>query len=185
MSESEHNIFVKKLAYHAAPTLLGTKSASLLSLSAEGSDIDGNIEYFNKKTADKGLVCRIICRCKSRVLLLVCNDSLLKKRLADDNVKRLLMKYGYEKCRNIDEYIAHLAKRVSENEDFPHEIGAFLDYPIEDVIGFIKNKGKNFKLCGLWKVYGSVENTKRIFAGYDGCRTLLCINDDIYTVICS
>lgn len=43
----------------------------------------------------------------------------------------------------------------------------------------------SFKLCGLWKVYGSVENAKRIFAGYDGCRTLLCINDDIYAVICS
>lgn len=185
MSESEHNTFVKKLAYHAAPTLLGAKSSSLLSLSTEDQDVDGNIEYFNRKTAEKRIVCRILCRCKSRVLLLVCNDRLLEKRLADDNVRQLLCQYGYANCGNVCEYIAHLSERTSANGDFPHEIGAFLDYPIEDVTGFIENKGKNYKLCGLWKVYGNVENAERIFAGYNSCRSFLCKNDDIYAVICN
>ena len=37
---------------------------------------------------------------------------------------------------------------------FPHEIGIFLGYPLADVAGFIRNKGRNCKCIGTWKVYG-------------------------------
>ena len=55
---------------------------------------------------------------------------------------------------------------------FPHEIGVFLGYPIEDVIGFINNKGCNFKCCGYWKVYGDKEKAIKEFARYDKCRMI-------------
>ena len=47
--------------------------------------------------------------------------------------------------------------------DFPHEIGLFLGYPIEDVVGFIRYAGKGCKLSGLWKVYGDAEAASRLF----------------------
>ncbi len=46
-----------------------------------------------------------------------------------------------------------LSQRLCCEEDFPHEIGVFLGYPLADVIGFIQNRGKNFTACGYWKVY--------------------------------
>lgn len=56
-----------------------------------------------------------------------------------------------------------------------------------DVVGFIENKGENFKLCGAWKVYGSVEKAKRTFSNYDKCRFFLCnkLNEgeDIYQAL--
>ena len=61
-----------------------------------------------------------------------------------------------------------------ESESFPHEIGIFLGYPAEDVRGFVENGGCNYKLCGCWKVYGSVESARRKFAAYDRCREYLC-----------
>jgi len=56
---------------------------------------------------------------------------------------------------------------------FPHEIGAFLGYPVEDIRGFISNSGKNCLLCGYWKVYANAEKAQRTFNKYDRCRSIL------------
>lgn len=52
---------------------------------------------------------------------------------------------------------------------FPHEIGIFLDYPLQDVKGFIENKGKNSKYNGLWKVYGDKDASMKLFEKYRKC----------------
>ena len=59
--------------------------------------------------------------------------------------------------------MACLIRRLRENDEFPHEIGLFLGYPIEDVVGFIRYAGKGCKLSGLWKVYGDAEAASRLF----------------------
>ena len=119
--------------------------------------------------------------------MLVYSEKLLKKRLADNAVRSVLAKYGYPEKYSLEECLDRLSKRIRESDIFPHEIGVFLGYPVEDVEGFIENKGENFKLCGAWKVYGSVENAKRTFANYDKCRTFLCnkLNEgaDIYQAL--
>ena len=61
-----------------------------------------------------------------------------------------------------------------EGEEFPHEIGLFLGYPPEDVEGFCRYQGQNYKLCGRWKVYGDREAACRRFQRYDHCRDALC-----------
>lgn len=53
-----------------------------------------------------------------------------------------------------------------EADDFPHEIGIFLGYPLADVTGFIKNKGRNYLLCGMWKVYRQEETAATAFQYY-------------------
>jgi hypothetical protein len=65
--------------------------------------------------------------------------------------------------------LRHLKIRFAAN-DFPHEVGLFLGYPLEDVTGFIRHKGQNYKLCGYWKVYDDVKRAKRLFRQYDLCR---------------
>ena len=75
------------------------------------------------------------------------------------------------------EFMKHkelLQKRIAEKPEFPHEIGIFLGYPLEDVDGFITHQGENCKLCGCWKVYGNVEQASRTFANYEKCRVFLC-----------
>ncbi len=52
---------------------------------------------------------------------------------------------------------------------FPHEIGLFLGYPSEDVLGFIRNRAGNSKMTGAWKVYGDKEKAERIFEKYRKC----------------
>ena len=38
------------------------------------------------------------------------------------------------------------------NQEFPHEMGLLLGYPVEDVKGFIRNGGENCLYIGYWKV---------------------------------
>ena len=61
-----------------------------------------------------------------------------------------------------------LAGRLGEG-GFPHEIGLFLGYPLQDVLGFIENRGQGSKLVGTWKVYGDEEAARRTFARYKKC----------------
>ena len=61
--------------------------------------------------------------------------------------------------------MSSLTKRL-QITDFPHEIGIFLGYPLDDVEGFIKNKGQNFLLNGYWKVYSNKEEKEKIFKAY-------------------
>ena len=69
----------------------------------------------------------------------------------------------------MDEAILRLQRRLSEKKTFPHEIGVFLGYPLGDVIGFIRNEGKNCKCADCWKVYGDECEAKKTFAKFKRC----------------
>lgn len=49
----------------------------------------------------------------------------------------------------LEQLLERLSGRISASEDFPHEIGLFLGYPVDDVTGFIQNKGRNYLLCRI------------------------------------
>ena len=174
MSAAEHEKFGRKLAFHTAPTLLGIKCGSLVSLSTADFMLDAQSAMFNSRAAAKGLVTKILCSCGNRTLMFVYNEKLMKKRLEEPQVTELLKKYGYPESGGIDECLEHLSGRIRSSSDFPHEIGVFLGYPTEDVMGFIENKGENFKFCGCWKVYGCEQTARRTFSNYDKCRKFLC-----------
>ncbi len=93
---------------------------------------------------------------------------MLKKVLFNKDVLNFLNKYGYPvDSNNLMDYIDFLEKRIISNEEFPHEIGIFLGYPLEDVIGFIENK--ECKLSGYWKVYHDDLKAREVFEKYKKC----------------
>lgn len=189
MSTEECRRFEKKLAFHTAPSLLGIKCASLLTLSRSEFDIGGNARRFNRRAAARGLRIKVLreeCACRDRSLILVYNEKKLAERLSGADARELLREYGYTDEMTLEQCLDRLSQRTAF-DDFPHEIGVFLDYPVEDVRGFVQNSGCNYKLCGCWKVYGSVESARRKFAAYDRCREYLCKKldqgEDIYRAL--
>ena len=56
---------------------------------------------------------------------------------------------------------------VEKRWEFPHELGVILEYPVEDVKGFIDNRGKNCLMERYWKVYHNRERAEEIFRQYD------------------
>lgn len=85
-------------------------------------------------------------------------------------VRSFIQSFGYESM-GLDEMLDRLSRRISLFElkgmRFPHEIGVFLGYPVEDVRGFIKKGGKEYLLLGYWKVYENPMTAKLIFREYD------------------
>ena len=95
--------------------------------------------------------------------------------LSEKRVSELLESCGYDTELSVEEKLDILEERISCSS-FPHEIGIFLGYPVDDVLGFIENKGANYLFCGFWKVYRDADGAKKTFDKYVHCRDYLCDN---------
>ena len=95
MSASECARFEQKLAFFAAPSLLGIKCASLLSLRKAEFQLSKHIEIFNTRAQVKGLRLKVLCECKNRYLVLIYQEAALRRQLAKPTVQAILRRYGY------------------------------------------------------------------------------------------
>ena len=118
--------------------------------------------------------CKLMYRNCKKIILLLYREAKLRELLQDKQIRRFLKKYGYGKCGQLDEILNCLKSRFQsaygKRQEFPHEIGAFLGYPLEDVEGFIENNGQNSLLTGYWKVYSDKERAQKLFRRYDEAR---------------
>ena len=164
---------------HCAPVLRGIKVSNLVSCScADYPDFDRELSEFSARIKPFGLECRVLCKCKKFALTFVYRKKELEQLLAQESVASFLMCSGYT-AETAEGLLAELSERLSVCNGFPHEIGIFLGYPLEDVIGFTQNQGRNFKYSGYWKVYGDPEKAKVMFSNYSICTeecSLLAMN---------
>ncbi|MDO4270821.1 MAG: DUF3793 family protein [Eubacteriales bacterium] len=152
------------LAAYCSPTLAGIKPASLVSCDRTLlPDLPRRLREYRQAFAPRGMRFEIVCACKGRYLLLVYHRAALESRMADPRMQRVLTSFGYPASGPLETLLWTLKRRIALTDGFPHEIGLFLGYPIEDVIGFIRHAGRNCKLCGYWKVYGDAEAASRLF----------------------
>ena len=79
---------------------------------------------------------------------------------------------GYFTDNGISNVLNELLKRLSYCEIFPHEIGIFLGYPLEDVVGYEKYSGTKTKFSGAWAVYGNVAEAVKKMELYKKCSAL-------------
>ena len=102
---------------------------------------------------------------------------LLRRDLSQPEVASFLAQEGYD-TSSLAACIELLHKRICGTDlqstlsgscAFPHEIGLFLGYPFEDVMGFIENKGENYLCSGCWKVYSCEQDAKECFCKYKEC----------------
>ena len=143
------------LAHYCAATLLGEKSASLVSLPREEcARIGLQLREYNRQLGPKGLVFTLLCACRRRLLLLVYRPAMLERELAAPQAAAMLEQLGYPMEENLRAKLNRLQARFAEGGGFPHEIGLFLGYPPEDVLAFVATGGAGCKLCGYWKVGG-------------------------------
>lgn len=156
------------IALHCAPFLKGIKDSALLVLKPEDAQAMGMmLSRMNAK-------CKLMYRNCKKIILLLYREAKLRELLQDKQIRCFLKKYGYGKCGQLDEILNCLKSRFQsaygKRQEFPHEIGAFLGYPLEDVEGFIENNGQNSLLTGYWKVYSDKERAQKLFRRYDEAR---------------
>lgn len=170
MEISVKNRLESLLIEQCVPTLAGMKAASLFNYFFEKQQMAiEEIKNANEVINERGVYVEALCWKKNSVLIYVFRPKIIENKLEIKEIKELLYEYGY-KNYNVYACIKYLKKRLDMCDGFPHEIGVFLDYPIEDVKGFIENKGKNCKICGMWKVYRDEKEKEKIFEKFVKCK---------------
>ena len=160
----------KFLVEHCSPTLASIKTANLFTYKFETEEeLHDSLRILNDSVRDKGVSLMILRKNEHKALIYVCRISRLAEDLKKQGVYEFLNRYGYE---STDPAYAldRLRKRLETRQDFPHEIGLFLGYPLGDVVGFVENAGQNCKCAGCWKVYCNECEAIKIFAKYKKCR---------------
>ena len=102
-------------------------------------------------------------------LALLYRQKILARRVGTGAGSRYLCALGYPGGSGLEGYLSFLKKRFGEPA-FPHEVGVFLGYPLEDVISFSRGKPSPYGCRGYWRVYGRPEKAERTFAYMDAAR---------------
>lgn len=163
------------LIEHCAPTLAGIKTANLFSCSyGSTKELFSFLMCWNRELNPKGVYLKLMKAEGERALIYVYRKQGLAEDLKNEEAKRYLKLFGYDakSLWDLEKVLKILKNRICREKDFPHEIGFFLGYPPADVVGFIENKGKNFKLSGCWKVYENVAQAEKSFSKYKKCRNV-------------
>ena len=157
-----------QLILQCAPFLKGIKITCILNITEKNS------RELYEILEGTGIKFKILTRNHGKCLVFLYRRESFSRYLKRTDVREFLGSYGYEDVEP-EKMLERLSKRVCQYSDgeicFPHEIGAFLDYPIDDVKCFIEKDGKDSLFSGYWKVYNNPGRAKMIFWAYDKAKT--------------
>lgn len=149
-----------QLALQCAPLITGLKVSNLLIISK------GNEEVVKRILNRTGISYYRFIQIRTKTTFLLFRRNELEEFLSDEKVKNVFRKAGY-KSLQIGKILRTFSLRyeayMQGDKCFPHEMGLLLGYPVEDVVGFVENNGKNFLYSGYWKVYKNQKAKVKLF----------------------
>lgn len=156
-----------QLILHCAPVLKGLKAANTICLP------EHQLKNVPSLLEPKNIHMKVLYRGNQGAVVLIYREKRLLMVVNQVKSCAYLLEQGYRPI-HVTESIDRLQDRVESyykgNMEFPHELGLFLEYPLEDIIEYRKQKGKKFIINGYWKVYGQAERARNIFHAYDEAR---------------
>ncbi|MCR5468707.1 MAG: DUF3793 family protein [Lachnospiraceae bacterium] len=161
----------EEIVEYCAPTLAGIKTANLFGVAGGLDEIAEEIKKLNQTFIKKGL--RVIpVNCSNRkTLIYIYRPERLKADLEKKIASDILKDKGYSSLKP-ECCVVQLAKRLSRNKDFPHEVGLFLGYPPADVKSFMDNPCDGVKCTGCWKAYSDEKEAIKTFEKYKKCTSV-------------
>lgn len=170
INQMDLNELETQVALQCSPLITGIKISNLLIVSQV------NRENIIKMFKESSISYYILYKSEEKIIFLLYIESELQDYMMSKSVNNVMRFRGY---RNQD--IKYILKEFSERysnymkykDSFPHEMGLLLGYPVDDVLGFIENEGKNFLYAGYWKVYGDVQKAVTLFEKYNRAKELV------------
>lgn len=168
----------RQLAALCAPTFLCVKPSNLLMLPPEDEEV---LKVCTQKEGIR--LEKLYCGNQREMWLLYRREDLEQILRKKENAE-FFREMGYRELA-LDKVFERVKKRLfhhrNRGETYPHELGILLGYPVEDVRGFIRNRGRNYLCSGYWKVYQDEENAKKRFGIYDAARKQMMRTIQTYT----
>lgn len=132
-------------------------------------ELEAIVQRFDRELRPFGMRVQVIAWRAFGAIVLAYRPQQLGAHLGDPRIAAALARQGYPVENGLlEEQLVHLMRRFAQ-EKLPHEIGFFLGYPYEDVAGFVRHQGRNFRYSGCWKVYGDLRPAVKRFARYRRC----------------
>ena len=161
------------IVFNCAPTLSGVKVGNLVSqFYSSRQEVLDFIAQQDKMLKAKGVRIVLVKMTPRTALIYVYRQKQLARLLSRTGIQKFLAQYGYKNF-SVAACLNHLRGRLLLS-DFPHEIGVFLGYPLDDIQSFIDNKGANCPCTGYWKAYNNIDRAKLIFNLYRRCTDECC-----------
>jgi hypothetical protein len=162
--------FITQLAQQCAPLLTGDKVSNLF--------IVARAEKHNviKMFAGTEISIYVLCQTEQKVTFFLYRKEQLVELLQHYEARAFLNTLGYEEfgVENILKILkTKYGKYMLSKEEFPHELGVILEYPIKDVCAFMENQGRNSLHVGYWKVYSNLASALAVFERYDKAKEIV------------
>ncbi|WP_270819728.1 DUF3793 family protein [[Eubacterium] hominis] len=165
----EESEFEELLAMYCAPVLKFKKIANMFHVNREQFiHLNKLIKIFKSKLQKFEIDFYLFQIDSQLITVYVYRKKALLLHLSNSTIKLFLAKYGYPLSNDLAELFKYLNYRLNSENGYPHEIGIFLGFPLNDVKGFILNYPCYH--VGYWKVYSNVENAIQLFKQFDKCR---------------
>lgn len=168
MKQMDQTSIEMNLISQCAPLLAGLKTSNLFMIANE--QVVKSIALLKQS----GISYYFLMKGARKSTFLLYRNDLMSEYLQDSKVQEYLMAAGYQDMRLIS-MLSVLQKRYQayrrgQSQVFPHELGIFLGYPLEDILGFIEDGGKNPLYTGYWKVYDHLSVKIRMFQAYEDAK---------------
>lgn len=153
-----------QIVLQCAPFLKGKKVSCGITME------DSMYDEMHNILSGSGISYRRLSAAEGRCLVLFYREKELSEYVNRVGIRSFIREFGYIEM-GLDEMLERLSCRMAlfsrEEIGYPHEIGIFFGYPVEDVQGFIRNAGREYLFLGYWKVYSNPMAAKMIFKEYD------------------
>ena len=161
-----NSLYIKRILEMLGAVILGSKPAEIINVpgSKEEKKIKlSQIEAFFSNCSR--ITYRIITTHDGGKRVLFINEKSMEKVLVNKRCINFLKFVGYSSDYELNDYMNELVFRL-QSEEFPHEIGVFLGYPLKDVLGFM-GYGKN-ELVEVknWRIYGDKEISYEVYNNF-------------------
>ncbi len=153
------------VAVSAAEVLAGVKPANLIRIVNRRLPCGRRLYRLWRKYGmaivdDSPLSVAVMREEQDSVLLLFYDEKLLQQKFRSKTMQAFLGDHCGIVSGSLEEALNCL--RRSFRSGVPHEIGAFLGYPLKDVRGFIKGTSKPFAGGGMWRIFGPPARSLRL-----------------------
>ena len=166
--------FSSWLLRQLAPTLLGSKSATVLSL--QDTPCCNAFSEWQEKgpalLASSPLDFLVLRELTDRTIVLYYQAASIKSLLRRRCNKEFFLRRGYPLASGLEAVLQHLKLRFAEIS-CPHEVGLLLGIPLKDVIGFMQLRCPLQDCPGPWKVYCHPEGSRRLMRRFSADEDLV------------
>lgn len=166
-SSQSNNLF---LVESLAPIVLGVKPSELLNVAQVEKDLWEEFKSLFMKNQE--LKVKEIRELNGRLQVIFFQSRVLDSVLREESIQDFLGTMSYPKKYSLESYLNLLKKRII-SDDFPHEVGVFLGYPLKDVLGFMGILTLPYRETMGWRIYGDEKPSIEVYSKYAQARSIM------------